>query len=347
MVKKRASSSDVARAAGVSRATVSAVINNTRPVSEKLTRHVRQVMHELDYQPNALARSLKLKRTHALGLIAASLSSPYWAQVISTIQKTAFTSGFHVLLSHTDEDPEKEVAHLRMMIGQHVDGVVLATCGKLDPEYILRLIGDVPVILFDRRLPAESLDSVATDNVLGSYLAIKHLIDVVGIRHIGCLGIGAESSTGSERIAGFHKALLESGIEPDAAWVKIGGYSEESGYQDALSLLEMPDRPRAVLATSHLKAVGVLRAAAQLGLSVPDDVALIGWDDMPWAAFLSPPLTVVVQPVEEMAAFATEKLIKLIRRRFEPEQDGEHERVEQILFRPKLIVRRSCGYRDS
>src|SRR5690349_7632657 len=131
MRKERLNSEEIARIAGVSRATVSAVINKTRPVSPELSERVIAVMRQLNYQPSALARGLKNKRTRCIGLVAASLSSPYWGTVINTFQSVAYKYGFQVFLGHTDDDPQKEIAHLEHMIGQHVDGIILATCGKV------------------------------------------------------------------------------------------------------------------------------------------------------------------------------------------------------------------------
>jgi LacI family transcriptional regulator len=279
-----------------------------------------------------------------LGLVVASLSSPYWARVISTMQETAYAHGFHVVLSHTDEDPEKEIAHLRMMIGRHVDGILLASCGRVDQGYIVGLLDSAPILLYDRRLPNNTMDCVSCDNLHGSYIATRHFIESVGIERIACLGIDAEHSTGVERIDGYRQALAESGIPYRQEWVRSGEYTEESGYEDALALLRSADRPRAILACSHLKAVGVFRAAQELRLSIPEDVALIGWDDMPWAPFLSPPLSVITQPVVEMARYSIEKLIASVNRRFGQQPDSRHERVEQVLYRPTLTIRQSCGY---
>jgi LacI family transcriptional regulator len=248
------------------------------------------------------------------------------------------------LLGHTDDDPDKEIAHLERMISQNVDGIVLATCGKVDPSYIARLSNDVQIVLYDRRLPGISIDSVACDNAHGGYIATRHLIETNGRTRIACLTINMESSTGAERVAGYRSALLEFNLPFNPEWVKVGSYSEESGYEDALALLSSADRPQAIFAASHLKAIGVLRAAKELGLSVPEDVSLISFDDMPWAPFLSPPLTVIKQPVMDMATDAVECLVQRINTRFDQSQGNQHDLVDQRLYRPKLIIRESCGY---
>jgi len=332
-------SSDVARRAGVSRATVSAVINKTRPVSDKLVKRVGAVMRELNYQPNAIARSLKAKRTYRIGLLVGNSASPFWALAINAIEGVAYNQGFHVMLGDSGEDPTKELVHLQMMASERVDGIIVAPCGETNREYILQLATQIPVVFFDRRFDAP-IDTVACDNEFGAYLATCHFLEL-GFNKIACLAISLDVSPGAERLAGYKKALIEHGIPLNEHWIKVGDYAEGSGYRDTMELLRSPDPPRAIFACSHLRAVGVLQAVSELGLLVPEDVALIGFDEVPWAALLSPPLTVVYQPIADMAAQATELLLKRIEAWWEGTKDADI--VEQILHRPKLIIRESCG----
>jgi DNA-binding LacI/PurR family transcriptional regulator len=339
--RKQITSAEVAEYAGVSRATVSAVINKTRPVSPKLVQRVEAAMRELDYQPNALARSLKGKRTHRIGLVVGNAGSPFWAIVVNAIERIAYAQGFHVMLGDSGEDPLKELDHLQIMSGERVDGIIVGACGVANREYILRLSSEVPVVLFDRRFDAP-VDSVACDNELGAYLATTHFIERVGIDKIACLAISQGISPGLERVAGYKNALAEHKIPFIQEWIKVGDYTDEAGYLLTLELLKSSNPPRAIFASSHLIAVGALRAIRELCLTVPDDVAIIGFDDSPWAPFLAPPLTVVAQPVSDMAAQAAEILLRRIHRRWNVSQEPDV--IEQILHRPKLIVRESCGF---
>jgi DNA-binding LacI/PurR family transcriptional regulator len=338
--RKRITSKDVARFAGVSRATVSAVINKTRPVSKKLTDRVEAAMRELNYQPNSLARSLKGKRTHRIGLLVGNAGSPFWALVINTVERVAYGQGFHVMLGDSGEDPEKELAHLKIMSGERVDGIIIAPSGETNREFILRLASEIPVVLFDRRFDAP-IDTVASDNELGAYLATLHLIETKKIEKIACLTISLEISPGLERLEGYRKALREKNIPIRNEWIKVEDYTEEAGHKATKELLQDQERPQAIFASSHLQAVGALRAIDEMCLKVPDDITIIGFDEMPWAAFLSPPLTVVSQPVVKMAAQATNLLLDRILSRWE--SSDESPVVEQILHRPHLIVRESCG----
>jgi LacI family transcriptional regulator len=340
MPSKRVTSLDVAVRAGVSRATVSAVLNRSRPVSRKMVERITKAMRELDYQPDAIARILKGKRTFRIGLIVGNIASPFWAAVINTVENVAYAQGYHVILCDNDDDAAKELGHLQMMARERLDGIILAPCGEVNRDYVTRLDHKIPIVLFDRRLAAH-LSSVACDNELGAYLAVNHLIEASGMDRIACLTLRLDFSMGAERLAGYQRALAAHHIPSNPDWIKVGDYAEESTYRDALSLLRSSDRPRALFACSHLKAIGALRAAAELGLSVPEDVAIVGFDEMPWAPFMCPPLTVVAQPITDMAAQATDMLLRHIRAR--ADDDGHGDTIEQVLHRPKLIDRESCG----
>lgn len=342
MANKRATSAEVAQRAGVSRATVSAVMNGSRVVSDGLVERVRRAMSDLNYQPDAIARSLKVSRSHRIGLLAGNISSPYWATVINAVERVASVHHFHVILADNNDDPRDELAHLQTLSAERVDGIILAPCGETNRAHILDLARNVPVVLYDRRLIGATIDYVASDNEYGAYLAVSHLIERARIDKIACLTLKLEFSNGSERLAGYQKALLEAGIAINPRWIKLGDYTEDSAHRDTLSLLQSESPPRAIFACSHLKAIGALRAIRELGLDVPRDVALIGFDEMPWAAFLAPPLTVVAQPVAEMAAQAAELLIRRIQTNWERPGEGSA-MVEQVLHRPRLIDRESCG----
>ncbi len=341
MPGKRVTSLDVAMRAGVSRATVSAVLNKSRRVSPKLVERIATAMRELHYQPDAIARSLKGKRTFRIGVIAGNIASPFWATMINIVENVAYAQGYHVILADNDDDSKKELDHLQMMARERMDGIILAPCGEANRDTILNLDRDIPIVLFDRRLASTGISSVACDNELGAYLAVSHLIEQSGLDKIACLTLRLDLSIGAERLAGYKKALAAHNLPANPQWIKVGDYTEEASYRDTLSLLRSADPPRAIFACSHLKAIGALRAITELGLTVPRDVALIGFDEMPWAAFLSPPMTVVAQPLTDMAVQATEMLLRHIRARWNDDDHGET--IEQILYRPRLIDRVSCG----
>jgi LacI family transcriptional regulator len=311
-------------------------------VRDKLVERVMAAIQTLNYQPDAVARSLKAHKTYRIGLLVGNIASPFWATVISAVEKVASAHHFRVVLGDNDNDAEEELAHLQILKGERVDGIILAPCGDTNRDYILDLAEKLPVVLFDRRLSNAPLDTIVADNEYGAYLAVRHLIHGAGRHKVACLTLNLQFSNGAERFAGYQKALLESGIPLDTRWVKVGDYTEHSGYRDTLALLQSADSPQAIFASSHLQAIGALRAVRELGLSVPEDVAIVGFDEMPWAPLLAPPLTVVAQPVAQMATEATELLVKRIKTRWDSPVDGSTV-VQQVLHRPRLIDRESCG----
>lgn len=343
MTGRRVTSQDVAKRAGVSRATVSAVLNGSRNISDELVQRVMATIRELNYQPDAVARSLKASRTYRIGLLVGNIASPFWASVVTEVERVADTRHFHVILADSDDDAREEQAHLQMLAGERVDGIIVAPCGETNRDQILELAHDIPIVLFDRRLIGAAIDIVAGDNEYGAFLAVNHLITQAHFDRIACLTLRLEFSNGAERLAGYQRALLEANIPLNPHWIKLGDYTQDSAYRDTLALLRSPDPPRAIFACSFLKTVGALRAVRELGLHVPDDVALIAYDEMPWSGLMSPPLTSVAQPVTAMAHQAIELLLQRIHERWE--RPGDASVVEQILHRPWLIDRESCGCR--
>jgi LacI family transcriptional regulator len=344
MARKRITSKDVAKRAGVSRATVSYVINKTRPVSDELVKRVEAAIRELNYQPSAVAQSLRDRRTHRIGLVTSNATSPFWAQVIKAVADTCYDQGFHLVLGDSDGSPERELIHLQNMSSQWVDGIILCTLGEINREDTLQIAETVPMVLLDSYLKDTPLDAVGCENELGGYLATTHFIEKAGRTKIACLTINVRGNPGAERLVGYQKALMKHDIPLNPQWVKVKeDYSERSAYLDTLQLLRSDDPPNAILACSHMKTIGALRAICELGLSVPEEVALIGYDDMPWAPFLLPSLTVIAQPVMEMANKAVELLIRRIEGYWSDNRDARA--PQQVIYSPRLIDRESCGCR--
>jgi DNA-binding LacI/PurR family transcriptional regulator len=342
--RKRITSQDVAERAGVSRATVSYVINKTRPVSDELVKRVEAAIRELHYQPSAVAQSLRDKRTHRIGLVTSNATSPFWAQVIKAVADTCYDQGFHLVLGDSDGNPQRELVHLQNMSSQWVDGIILCTLGEAHREETLQIAQAVPMVLLDSYLKDTPLDSVGCENELGGYLATTHFIEKAGRTKIACLTINVKGNPGADRLVGYQKALMKHDIPLNPDWIKVKeDFSERSAYIDTLELLRSDNPPNAILACSHMKAIGALRAVHELGFGVPEDVALIGYDDMPWAPFLSPSLTVIAQPVMEMATQAVELLVQRIEEHWSDQRDVEA--PQKVIFSPQFIDRESCGCR--
>ena len=331
----RSTQEDVARRAGVSRATVSAVINNTRYVSPEIRERVREVMAELAYEPNAIARGLKLSRTFTIGLLVPNIHSPFWPAVVQGVEDSARGRKYHVILYSTDENEEQEAQALGLFLGRRVDGMLVAPAGQSHTDYLARLDStSMPVVLVDRYLGNAGLSSVTVDNIEGAYRAVRHLLEQ-GRRRIGVASIPVAISTGRDRIVGYRRALEEFGLSFDPSLVRTTSFTIEESTNQTLRLFELPEPPDAVFATNHSAVIGALRALKNLSKSVPEDVAVVGFDDHPWMSLLDPPLTTVSQPMYDLGITAAELLIDKVEGRV----DGNQQKVLPTTF----VHRESCG----
>ncbi|MFN8466077.1 MAG: LacI family DNA-binding transcriptional regulator [Caldilineaceae bacterium] len=323
---------DVAARAGVSSTTVSHVINATRPVSAELRARVESAMAELGFQPNALARSLRRKRTHTLGMIVPDSANPFFAEVGRGIEDTSFASGYSVILCNSDGDPARELLYLDLLVQKQVDGVLLVPTGD-HAELAARLrTRNIPVVVIDRDVSEAPIDRAHIDNVAGGYLATRHLLDL-GHRRIGYIGGPPHLSPVPDRSAGYCRALQEAGLPIDDRLIIAGNFRDFSGYSGAQALFALPDPPTAIFAGNDLMAIGVLAAARDAGIAVPDDLSIVGFDDIHLAGYINPPLTTVAQPKYELGVIAAELLLARLAKPDMPPQ--------RRLLQAQLVVRQS------
>ena len=331
------SSREVARVAGVSQATVSAVLNKSRYVSPELVERVRAAIAQLGYRPNAAARALKTGRSGVIGMVVPSIVSPYWSAFVRSVGRVATERDLSLILAESDEDDAGERSRLAMLLERQIDGVLVVPRSTANREFIVQAGGRVPVVLVDNHLDAGTLDSVAIDVEDGTRAATAHLLGH-GARRIG-LVLFPQARIGTRAfLAGYAAALAAAGVAYDDRLVRYAGFSEIDGYyatQQLLGRFERNARPDALLVVNHLMAIGALHAAADAGLRVPEDVRLIGFDDTPWAAWLTPPLSLVDDPREELGARAVGALLRRLQRPDAPPR--------RDVLRTRLVLRRSCG----
>ena len=327
----------VAERAGVSAATVSHVTNNTRFVSPELRARVHAAMDELDYRPNALARSLRRGETRTLGLIVPESSNPFFAEVAQAVELAAFDRGYSVILCNSEGSPTKERLHLDVLLTKQVDGVILMSTGAEDALSQL-VSGTIPIVIVDRDMPNMETDLVLADNRHGGYLATRHLIGL-GHRRIGLISGPPGITLSEQRISGYMGALAEAGLAPDDTLLTHGDFHFESGRSGALILMNRPDPPTAVFACNDLMAIGVRRAAAEIGLQVPEDLSVVGFDDIQLASFTTPSLTTVAQPKAEMGRQAVRLLLGRMADRNAP--------AIRLVLLPDLVMRESSAARPS
>ena len=299
---------DVAARAGVSSTTVSHVINKTRPVSDILRTRVEAAMAELGFQPNALARSLRRKRTHTLGMIVPDSANPFFAEVGRGIEDTSFASGYSIILCNSDGDRNRELLYLDLLVQKQVDGVLLVPTGNHAELAAHLRTRNIPVVVIDRDVSDAPIDRAYIDNVAGGCVATRHLLDL-GHRRIGYIGGPPHLSPVPGRGAGYLRALEEAGIPIDDRLIVAGSFQDVGGYEGTQSLLALPDRPTAIFAGNDLMAIGALAAARDANIAVPAELSIVGFDDIHLAGYINPPLTTIAQPKYELGVIAAELLL--------------------------------------
>lgn len=327
---------DVAKLAGVSTSTVSRALSRPELVNRRTRARVEEASRSLGYSPSRVARRLRVERGRAslVGLIIPDLQNPFFAELARGVEDAAQRHGFTVLIGNSDEQQEKERRYLEVMQAESVDGVILPPISERDPAATELVRSGKPVVLVDRRLAKVQADTVVADNVGGAYRATEHLLGL-GHRRIGFIEGRPEVSTSRERLEGYTQALAAHGIPRQPELVRSGDSRQQSGRRLAGRLLELSDRPTALLVGNSLMTLGAVESIQRKGLRIPEDVALVGYDDMPWALAMSPPLTVVRQPGYELGHRAMELLLQRM------ENPGRSKVV--VVLEPELVVRRSCG----
>jgi DNA-binding LacI/PurR family transcriptional regulator len=324
---------DVARRAGVSTATVSRALNGTGQIAAATRAAIEVAVAELGYRPNTIARSLVTRSTQTIALLLPDITNPIYAELVRGVQQVAFERDYTMLLCTTDGDPAQEERYLDLLRAKQVDGALVD--GLVVPTArIARFVRDgFPIVCLDRDVRSTAVPLVQVDNRAGARLAVEHLLSL-GHRRIAHVR-GPEAGIADERVAGWTEALQAAGVEPDPALVAAGGWTEEDGFRATQALLESGAPFTAVFAANDLMAIGVLTALAQAGRRVPEDVSVVGFDDLRLAAYSTPPLTTVHQPAAEIARRATAILLELVA--------GETPAQTKLLLEPELVVRASTA----
>lgn len=329
---------DVARFAGVSVATVSAVINEKGVVSEKLMQRVKHAMEALDYHTNHVARSLKVRCTHTIGMVIPDVTNPFFTDVMRGAEDEARTNGYSVILCNSNEDPTLERSQLSTLFSRRVDGVLLApTDSHSAHDRLTRR--RFPIIYFDRIPPGYEGGAVVTNNFGGAYEATRHLI-ALGHRDIAIVTGRLDMSNGRDRLDGFMRALQEAHISLPQGYLQRGTFQLESGYQCGLELLRLPRPPTAIFCCNNKMTLGLMGALRELGVACPERLSVLGFDDFDWAASFSPRLTTVAQQTCEMGRQAMKMLLDKIQGAKEGAEPGKESVVE---LKAELRIRESTA----
>ena len=324
---------DVAKRAGVSPMTVSRVVNGSGPVSPKLRARVEKALKETGYVPNSVARNLRTKRTDTIGLVMPDITNPFFTHVMRGVEVTARDAGLLLLLANTDQRPDEETRVVSMLLQRQVDGMLAIPAGTCADTVRLCREADVPLVIVDRRPEAPgSIDVVRADAEGGAY-ELGKLLAGLGHERVAVVTGPEYVPTAVDRAAGFSKALQEEGLP--APTIIHGDFSLEGGHDMTLELMQQQPRPTAIFAANNFLAIGTQHALEEMGLRVPEDVAVVGLDDLPTEMVTFPFLTVAAQPAEEIGRRAVELLLRRIK---EPGAEPE-----EILLPTELTVRRSSG----
>lgn len=326
----------VADFAGVSVATVSRVLNGDAVVKVSTKEKVAEAIKALNYSPNRVAQRLRStkNKSRIIGLLIPDIQNPFYVDVIRGIEDYAYASNCVVIIGNFSQDEKKEQLYIDILKSESVDGLIVAPSNEKD-RYIKELINDgFPIVCIDRGLSEVATDLVKVDNENGVIAAIEHLISL-GHEQIGYIAGNEMIPTTLERISGYRKAMAKHQLTIDPSWVvsKLSDY--QSGLELAAQLLTLPAPPSAIFAGNNLLTLGAIETIHKMGLQIPNDIAIVGFDDVYWANSLNPPLTAVKQPGFEIGKKACELLVQRINNPEKP--------VEQLILTTELMVRKSCG----
>lgn len=328
---------DVAKHTGLSPSTVSRALNKSGYVSAETQRRVDEAVATLGYQPNLMARSLKGKPLHLIGLIMPELSSLYDNAIAKSIANALYGHNYSLILSISNEDPNIDLSNLKMLQEKRVDGIIYVhPMGGSNSEFIQRLVQQgMPIIELSRRREEVLLEAVLADNVQGAYELTQYLIDL-GHRRIGLVLGETDLTTGQNRLAGYRRALADAGLPIDPDLIRIGSFTLQHGEKGARELLQLDQPPSAILAGSSRILMGVLSVLGQQKLAIPNDISVAAFNDTEWLSFWNPPITVVDIAIDEMAELAVDLLLRRIaapEKKYKP---------TTYLLSSSLIKRGSC-----
>ena len=330
--------SDIAKKSGISISTVSRVLNQKSRkyrISREVEQRVLQAAKDLRYRPNQVARSLRLKKTQTIGLVAPDLSNPFFAQIVKTIQTEAHKLRYSLVVCDSDESLELEVEHTRLLLSKGVDGLIVMPVGQQYAHFKDLLDNDVPVVTVDRGFDELATNMVVIDNYAGARAAVEHLL-AHGHHRIAIIQGLADTFTSRGRLAGYRDALADAQVPVDERLIVGRDFRKENGYIETKYLLKSANPPTALFTTSDLITLGALQAISEEGLEVPKDISIVAFDDLESAEYFRCPITAVAQPKEALGEMAVKLLMEELR------SPGHHEK-RKIILKPALVQRNSVS----
>ncbi|EPS8933091.1 substrate-binding domain-containing protein [Vibrio cholerae] len=324
---------DIARLAGVSTSTVSHVINKSRFVSDEIAERVNNAAQQLNYAPSALARSLKMNRTKTIGMLVTTSTNPFFGEVVKGVERSCYHQGYNLILCNTEGDNQRMKASINTLLQKRVDGLLLM-CSTLEGERldVFDRYPDIPIVVMDWGPILFASDKIQDNSLQGGYMAAKHLIEC-GHKEIGCITGPLIRHQAQMRYEGYKRALAEAGIAINPDWIVESDFECEGGYQAFEKLYQRGKLPSALFVSNDMMAMGVIQAASQRGLRVPDDLSLIGYDDVHIAKFMTPALTTIHQPKYRLGKAAVDTLLYRL--------ENPDTMAQVVQLEPTLVVRNS------
>ncbi|MCS0026979.1 substrate-binding domain-containing protein [Vibrio alginolyticus] len=325
---------DIAKLAGVSTSTVSHVINKTRFVSEEISERVNNAAKELNYYaPSALARSLKVNRTKTIGMLVTTSTNPFFGEVVKGVERSCYQKGYSLILCNTEGDNERMRQSINTLLQKRVDGLILM-CSSLEGERIdvFERYPDIPVVVMDWGPMLFTSDKIQDNSLRGGYLAAKYLIDC-GHTEIGCITGPLIKHQAQMRYEGYKRAMNEAGLEFNANWIIESDFECEGGYQAFMKMAQRGTLPSSIFVSNDMMAMGVINATNELNIKVPEQISIIGYDDIHIAKFMSPSLTTIHQPKYRLGQAAVETLVRKL--------DDKSTEAQVVQLEPTLVERKS------
>jgi DNA-binding LacI/PurR family transcriptional regulator len=327
---KRITIKDIAKEAGVSVATVSRALKESGYVKEETKAKILEVCKRLGYSLEV--KGSKQRYTKVIGLIVTDVTNPFFTQVVRGIEDTLSSIGYSLILCNSDENIEKEKEYFKVLEGKKVDGIILTPAGGSHKHIFKYLKKNIPIVLLDRLIEEVKLDAVIIDNIYGAYEGVKHLIEQ-GYRNIGAIIGPLSVMTSKERLEGYKKALKEAGLPIKEDFIENGEYTQEGGYKAAKKLL-LKENIDALFIANNVMTMGALLAISELNINIPNDLGVVGFDEIDLAPILKCPLTTISQPTYLIGVNAAQLLL----RRFQGKGKKDH---EIVILKPQLIIRES------
>ncbi|QPC83355.1 LacI family DNA-binding transcriptional regulator [Phototrophicus methaneseepsis] len=326
---------EVAKAAGVSVATVSRVINGNKGVSKKLEQRVQKAIQELNYHPSSLARSFKMQETRLIGLIIPLLDHPFFSRLAQVMEQELFKNNYRAIICNTEENEARELEYVELLLRQRIDGVIVNSATE-HTDYLFDLKRqNVPCVLIDRNVEQFDCSKVFSDNSLGGYLGMKYLLEL-GHRRIKVVAPFDFAEPTQHRIRGIREAMAEFGYEePSDMFITTSDHSFEMGVEVGLQLAQMDPRPTAIFGLSDVTAIGVMHALDQMNLCIPKDISVMGYDNIPLSGYMLPSMTTIDQPINAMGKTAVRVLLNHIQ--------NASKQSERAVLPTQLIVRNSTA----